>query len=58
MLATVRDHQTYYLYSYYITLTYTYIIHYHMQSYHATIFYNNKKQKQKKELKNGCKTIE
>ena len=52
MLATVRDHQTL------NAITYTYMIHYHTQSYHATIFYNKKKTKQKKELKNGCKTIE
>ena len=53
MLATVRDHQTL------NTITYTYIIHYDTQSYHATNFYDKKKiNKQKKELKHGCKTIE
>ena len=45
MLVTVRDHRTL------NTITYTYIIHYHTQSYHATIFYNNKKNKTKKGIK-------
>ena len=49
MLATVRDHQTL------NTITYTYIIHYHTQSYHATIFYNKKNKNKKRNLKMGAK---